>query len=155
MVWMNAVTPSYISGMRVFADGSGFPTNNGVTLSSGPENRDFPTVTYNLARNEYLVTWMVDKSETGLDIYGERLRGDGLPLTGGNPSVTGEFPIAGWPADEGISFRRSLRQGRPVPGGLAIRPGYGRTDYAIYARYLNGRGSGRRLSGWMTPPPPR
>ncbi len=138
VVWMNAVTPSYISGRRVFADGSGFPTNNGVTLSSGPENRDFPTVTYNLARNEYLVTWMVDKSETGLDIYGERLRGDGLPLTGGNPSVTGEFPIAGWPADEAYPSVAACDKADQYLVAWQSDQDTDGTDYAIYARYLNG-----------------
>jgi hypothetical protein len=93
VVWMNSApsVPTYISARRVYADGSGFPAN-GFAISSGPENRDFPAVAYNLARNEYLVTW--DVANASQDIYGLRLTGAGIPLGGG------ELAIAGWPDDE-------------------------------------------------------
>jgi len=48
-------------------------------------------VAYNLARNEYLVTWDVEKGS--LDIYGLRLTGTGMALGG-------EFGIAGWTANK-------------------------------------------------------
>ena len=49
---------------------------------------------YNLARNEYLVTFDADSSSW--DIHAVRLRGDGVALGGG------EFTIAGWPDDEQV-----------------------------------------------------
>ncbi len=139
VVWVNIApgNPAYISGRRVFGAG-GFPTGDGFTISSGAENRDFPSVAYNLARNEYLVTWVVDNSETGLDIYGERLRGDGSPLTGGQPNVTGEFPIAGWPDDEGYPAVAACDKADQYLVAWQSDQGTGGSDTAIYARYLNG-----------------
>ena len=76
----------YIAGIRVYADGSGFfPT--ALNISSGPENRDVPDVTYNLNRNEYVVVWNVWRG-TKWDIEGVRLQGNG------NPLGSGEFVVA-------------------------------------------------------------
>lgn len=99
VVWMNAPSgqPTYISARRVFSDGSGFPAG-GFLVSSGTASRDYPDVTYNLARNEYLVVW--DVVEGAVDIHGMRLSGTGVALQGGDPYAVGEFAIAGWPAVE-------------------------------------------------------
>jgi hypothetical protein len=87
VIWVNDLAPTSISGRRIPADGSPLP-DNGFIISSGPDDRDSPALAYNLARNEYLVTWEVNKAVTGFDIYAVRLRGDGVP-TGGD-----EFAIA-------------------------------------------------------------
>lgn len=136
VVWMNAPLgqPSYISARRVFADGSGFPPGDGVTVSSGTELRDYPDVAYNLARNEYLVTWDVEKSGTGLDIYGVRLSGSGVELGGG------EFAIAGWPAGEERPSVAACSQADQYLVAWQSDEDTGGTDYAIYARYLAGDG---------------
>jgi hypothetical protein len=133
VVWMNSApsVPTYISGRRVFADGSGFPAN-GFTISSGPENRDFPSVAYNLARNEYLVTW--DVGNASLDIYGVRLTGTGFALSGG------EFGIAGWPDDEGhpsVAACNMADQYLVTWQSLVGPP----TDYGIFGRYIGGDGT--------------
>jgi hypothetical protein len=139
VAWVNFPSgqPSYVSARRVFADGSGMPAGPFV-VSSGTESRDFTDVAYNLARNEYLVTWDVVKSGTGVDIYGIRLTATGTALTGGNSNVTGEFPIADWPAVEekpavsscGDQFLVAWQSDQDTGG----------TDYAIYGRYLTGEG---------------
>ena len=130
VVWMSASSgiPSYISARRVFALG-GFPTNNGFTVSSGPEKRDFPDVAYNLARNEYLVTWDVEKGS--LDIYGLRLTGTGMALGG-------EFGIAGWTANEERPAVAACSQADQYLVAWQSDKDTGGTDSAIYARYLNG-----------------
>ena len=102
VVWKSDATsvPGYISAVRITAATGGFPGGDGFTVSSGSQIRDFPDVAYNLHRNEYLVTWDLEISANNIDIWGMRLRGDGAPLTGGSPTVTGEFVIAGWPSFE-------------------------------------------------------
>lgn len=137
VTWVNGLTgSSSIGARRVYTTG-GFP-GNAFTVSSETEECDFPDVAYNLARNEYLVTWDVLKGASNLDIYGTRLSATGAILTGGDPAVTGEFPIAGWP---------SIEQ-RPAAAACSLEDQYmvawqsdqdtSGIDYAIYARYLNG-----------------
>jgi hypothetical protein len=134
-VWMNSAgsgVATYISGRRIFADGSGFPPGDGFTISYGTENRDFPSVAYNLARNEYLVTW--DVANASLDIFGLRLDGTGNPLGGG------EFSIAGWPDDEEHPSVAACNQADQylVTWQSMVNPPI---DSAIYARYIWGDGT--------------
>jgi len=138
VTWTNAPAgqPTYISARRVFADGS--TPFNPFTVASGTDDRDYQDVTYNLHRNEYLVTYDLDKDEANLDIYGVRLRGDGIPLTGGNPNVMGEFPIAGWPDDEERPAVEACDKADQYLVAWQSDQGTGGTDYAIYAYYLNG-----------------
>lgn len=139
VTWTNSLDgqPTYISARRVFAAG-GFPSGDGFTVSSGAENRDYQDVAYNLARNEYLVTWDVIKAGTGLDIAGVRLNALGSALLGGDPFAIGEFSIASWPAKEE----------RPAVAACHTADQYlvtwqsdketGGSDFAIYGRYLSG-----------------
>jgi hypothetical protein len=133
VVWTNTPVgqPAYISGRRVFADGSGFPPGDGFTISSGAENRINPAVAYNLARNEYLVVW--DQVGASHDIYGVRLRGDGVPLG------TGAFGIAGWPDNEEQPAVAACRGADQYLVGWQslVRPPI---DYDIYARFVTGDG---------------
>jgi len=140
VAWVNAPSgqPNYISARRVFADGSGFPPGDGFTVSSGSEHRDFPDVAYNLHRNEYLVIYDVEKNANNLDIYGIRLRDDGVPLTGGNPNVTGEFPIAGWPDYEEMPAVAACYQADQYLVAWQSDIGTSKTNFALYAFYLNG-----------------
>lgn len=139
VTWTNTASgvATYISARRVYANGSGFPAAAFV-VSSGTENRNYQDVTYNLHRNEYLVIWEVDKSGSGtsFDIYGVRLTGAGVVLTGGNPTVTGEFPIAGWPDMEVRPAVAACDQADQYMVGW--QSDQGSANYAIYARYLNG-----------------
>lgn len=95
VVWGNLPTglTGYISGRRVFADGSGFPPGDGFTVVSDntfTHNYLNPDVAYNLARNEYLVVYSKDQ----VDIWATRLEANSNVLGGG------EFGIAGWPSAE-------------------------------------------------------
>lgn len=139
VTWTNRVSggPTTILARRVWADGSGFP-GDGFSISSGTENRDYQDVAYNLHNNEYLVTFEVDKSGSGgsRDISGVRLTGAGVVLTGGNPSVMGEFPIAGWPDMEVRPAVAACNQADQYM--VAWQSDQGSTNYAIYTRYLNG-----------------
>ncbi len=138
VTWTNAPVgqPSYISARRVYAAG-GFPADP-FLVSSGAEDRDFQDVTYNLARNEYLVVWDVLKSTTSLDIYGIRLTATGTYLTGGDPMVMGEFPIAGWPSREELPAVAACAQADQYLVAWQSDQDTGGADYAIYGRYLNG-----------------
>ncbi|NOR84190.1 MAG: hypothetical protein GQ526_11935, partial [Ardenticatenales bacterium] len=87
--------PEYrVSGRRVKAVGGGWPARFTIAEHAS-ENRRNPHVAYNLARNEYLVTYdnMYLAGTNNENIYGKRLAGDGTVLGG-------ELGIAGWPDDE-------------------------------------------------------
>lgn len=87
--------PEYVvRGRRLMAVGGGWPAK--FTLAShASENRRNPAVAYNLARNEYLVTY--DNAYLGgtnsENVYAKRLTGTGAVLGG-------ELAVAGWPDDE-------------------------------------------------------
>jgi len=140
VTWTNTPSgqPTYISGRRVFAVDGSFPPGDGFTISSGTDNRNYQDVAYNFHRNEYLVTWDVDTGGVNLDIYGIRLRSDGVPLTGGDPNVLGEFPIAGWPDDEERPAAAACYWADHYMVAWQTDKGSGGTEYAIYTRYLNG-----------------
>ena len=90
-----AKNKSEIWGTRVRAsDGKILGTGIPFFISDNTAFSDHPDVAYNQKRNEYLVTWDVQKAS--LDVYGARLTGDGQIL---NPGI---FSIAGWPNNEGI-----------------------------------------------------
>ena len=74
--------PGYTSGRRVKTANT-FPAGAFTIASHLTEFRVRPDVAYNLARNEYLVTY-----DNFVDVYGVRLRGDGVALG------AGEFVIA-------------------------------------------------------------
>jgi hypothetical protein len=133
-VWVNMApsVPDYLSARRVYADGSGFP-DDPFLVSSGAVDRDFPDVTYNLARNEYMVTWDVDVSVSDEDIYGLRLTGTGVYLGT-------EFVIAGWPDVEERPSVAACNQADQYLVAWQSDQGTGETDFAVYARYLNGDG---------------
>jgi hypothetical protein len=77
---------------KIPADGTS--TGSAVLSISGPEDRNYPDIAYNQARNEYLIVYQ--KAATGGgDVVGIRLQGNGTVLG------TGEFGIAEWPDDEG------------------------------------------------------
>jgi hypothetical protein len=124
---------TYVAGSLVNAS-NGTPAAP-WPISSGTGNDDFTDIAYNLARNEYLVTWDRENySEgTGLDIYGIRLRGDGAALGGG------EFGIAGWPEDEERPAVAACDKADQYL--VAWQSDTGSGDYDIYARYIEGDGS--------------
>lgn len=135
VVWMNSApsVASYISGRRIFADGSGFPPGDGFPISSGTEDRDVPDVAYNLARNEYLVTWEMDTASGG-DIYGLRLSATGASLG------SGEFVIAGWPSNERIPSVAACETADQYLVAWQSDQDTGGSDWAVYGRFLSGEG---------------
>jgi hypothetical protein len=141
VVWKSEATgvPGYISGRRITAAG-GFPTTDGFEISRGTQIRDFPDVAYNLHRNEYLVTWDLELSASNIDIWGMRLRGDGVPLTGGNnnPPTVGEFVIAGWPSFEAAPAVAACDKADQYLVAWQSDQAPAEHNYAIYARYLDG-----------------
>ena len=131
VVWTSEATavPRYVSGRRIWADGSGSPFSP-FLISSGTEIRDRPDVAYNLARNEYLVTW--DLGAT--DIWGVRLSGTGSALGGG------EFAIAAWPSTEEHPAVAACHAADQYLVAWHSDQDTGGTDWAIYARYVSGSG---------------
>jgi len=75
-----------IAGGLIYNDKTGYP----VAISSGPEARDFPDVTYNLVRNEFVVVWDEDlgRDTMDLDIRAIRLDFTGAPMPPGEFAVT-------------------------------------------------------------------
>ena len=139
VTWTNAPDgqPTYISARRVFS-GGGFPPGDGFTVSSGLENRDYQDVAYNLVRNEYLVTWDVDPGGNNFNIAGVRLNAQGEPLLGGDPYAIGEFTIAGWPDREELPAVAACHTADQYMVAWQSDEGTGGSDFAIYARYLDG-----------------
>lgn len=134
VVWNNqyqaGTPPMYISGRRVKADGSGFPGGaSDLTISDATQNRVNPDVTYNLARNEYLVVY-----DNAVDIFGIRLTGDLSHNFGG------EFGIAGWP---GAEIHPAVAACKGADQYLVAWQAYQGTasDDAIYARFIGGDGA--------------
>ena len=133
VVWWNEdpahLVKGYVSGKRVYADGSGFPSaGSDVTISVGDRERVAPDVAYNLSRNEYLLVYT-----DGVDIFGERLRGDAAPLG------SGEFGIAGWPDAERRPAVAACKEADQYL--VAWQSLQGGSDEAIYARFVNGEGA--------------
>lgn len=130
VVWTNtpASVPAYISGRRIFANG-GFPDNKGFTIASHPsQQRVNPDVTYNLARNEYLVVY-----DDVFDIFGARVSGTGVLLAGG------EFGIAGWPDQE---YQPAAAACADVDQYLVLWQSKTAADkHEIYGRFLTGAGA--------------
>lgn len=69
-------------------------TGSAVVTISGPEDRNYPDIAFNQARNEYIIVYQ-KATASGGDVMGIRLQGNGTVLG------TGEFGIAEWPDDEG------------------------------------------------------
>ena len=131
VVWWNEhpSLPAYTSGKRIYADGNGFPTGGSdVTINHPTQNRVEPDVSYNLARNEYLVVY----SNGQLDILGTRLRGDAAKLGGG------EFGIAGWPDAESKPAVAACREADQYLVTWQSNQG---GNPAIYARFVHGNGT--------------
>ena len=134
VVWSNDPEGGaiYLSGRILFADNSGM--GDIFTVAAGGVDRDFPDVTYNLARNEFLVVYDVNNiyQGTSYDIYGIRLRGDGVPIG------SGEFTIAGWTAFEAYASVAACDQANQYIVAWQSDQDSGETEWAIYTRYLNG-----------------
>ncbi len=135
VVWTNINTsvsvPAYISGRRIFA-GGGFPDTKGFTIASDTARpRLRPDITYNLARNEYLVAFDDD-----IDIFAARIAGNGALIAGG------EFKVAAWPDAEN----------RPAAAACAAADQYLVTwqsstvnKHDIYGYLLSGAGAPQKV----------
>lgn len=130
VVWenqTNGAVKNYISARRVNA-GGGFPDTGGFTIASAlTDFRLRPSVTYNLARNEYLVVY-----DDNFDIFGTRVSGNGSLLAGG------EFKIAGWPSEENTP---SVAACRNLDQFLVVWQSNLGTHHDIYGRILAGDGT--------------
>jgi hypothetical protein len=85
--WKDETSPSSIAGALLDNDRGAVAR---IAISSGPEVRDFPAITYNQSENDFVVAWDVDmgRDVTDLDIYAVRLSTSGAPLG------LGEFPVS-------------------------------------------------------------
>lgn len=128
VVWKesSAGSPSSIKGAYLLNNG----TFLRVTISSGVEDRDFPDVAYNLARNEYMVTWDVVKSVTGVDIYALRLDDEGNVLTN-------EFAVANTNLIEQHPTVSACRQADQYLVVWEQQFGTA-SDYDLWGRFMNG-----------------
>ena len=134
VVWANLYTPptplpNYISGRRIrAADGSFIGTGSNMTINHPSQDRNNPRVTYNLARNEYLVVY-----DNLVDILGTRFTGD---LT---HDFGGELKIAGWPDAESNPDAAACYEADQY--FVTWQSDQGSSNDAIYGRYINGDGT--------------
>ncbi len=133
VVWANQYQagspPMYISGRRVKAADGSFPGGaSDLTISHTTQNRVNPDVTYNLARNEYLVVY-----DNAVDIFGIRLTGNL------NDNFGGEFGIAGWPA---VEIHPAVAACSEADQYLVVWQSDQETSNdAVYARFIAGTGA--------------
>jgi hypothetical protein len=133
VVWMNQYAagspPRYISGRRVRAADGGFTgSGSDMTISHPTRYRHNPAVTYNLARNEYLVVYD-DES----DIFGTRFTGD---LT---HNFGGEFTIAGWPdMEEKADVAACDKLNKYL---VTWQSDQGSANLGIFGRFISGDGT--------------
>ena len=133
VVWANedqaGTIPMYISGRRITAADGSFPgSDSDLTISHTTENRVNPDLSYNSARNEYMVVY-----DNAQDIFGIRLTGDL------NHNFGGEFAIAGWPGAEihpAVAACRGANQYL-----VAWQSDQSASNDAIYARFIDGGGT--------------
>jgi len=117
--------PDYISGRRMKASDGTFPSSGSdFTISDPSVTRVNPDITYNLARNEYLVVY--DDTQ---DVFATRYTGKGVSLAGG------EFGIAPWP---GAETHPSVAACRATDQYLVA---WQNDQPDIYARFVKGDGS--------------
>jgi hypothetical protein len=138
-------TPNDIAGLRVSA--SGVVQNPGapliLTTYASPHQVD---MVYNVAMDEYFLVFVVVHSQatTGNDIYGLRVRWDGIPL---NPP--GLIPIGEINLDQNAPAIATNQQDRYM---VVWEHQYGGTDTDIYAREYdalgNPLGSSFTLASW-------
>jgi len=137
VVWANedqsGTTPMYISGRRIKAsDGTFINLSDDLTISNATDARTNPDISYNLARNEYMVVY-----DDGSDIFGTRLKGDTLPLG------SGEFSIAGFSPD--IEINPAVAACNHVGSNgqylVAWQSDQHSANDAIYARFIDGLGT--------------
>jgi hypothetical protein len=83
-----------IVGRRVGADA--LPIAESFTIGSGPGRRRGASVAYNTVRGEYLVAWLDERAGSGMEIYAQRVRGDGT-LEGGNAPAVTSINSSSWP----------------------------------------------------------
>jgi hypothetical protein len=117
--------PDYISGRRMKAsDGSFSGGNPDLTINHATRKRVNPEISYNLARNEYLIVY--DDTD---DVFASRYTGKGQ-LLGGS-----EFGIAAWPGAETLPSVAACREkDQYLVAWQNPQPD-------IYARFVSGDGS--------------
>jgi hypothetical protein len=149
VTWQSHTTssPYYIMSRQISAADGTFPAS-AFPISQGYEHRYNPDITYNLARNEWLIVWsqLVDSKALNYDIYGVRLSGNGTPLG------TGNFPIATGSTDETQPAVAACDQLDQYLVVYQIRyyypPPY---DFDIAMRYIAGDGVPGNTWWWILP----
>jgi hypothetical protein len=137
VVWTNTyagnTSPAYVSVKRIPTSGSGFSATADLSFFGSVPYVD-PDVSYNLARNEYLVVW--DKwTTTGHDIWGVRITGNAVQLGGG------PFVIAGWPDNEESPSVAACNVADQYLVTWQSDVGSGGATYDIYGYLVNGNGN--------------
>ena len=116
----------YLSGRRITAATGAFPGGDSdLTINHPTNNRINPALTYNLARNEYLLVYD-DTANILATRYTGRL----------DHNFGGEFAIAGWPA---LETRPAVAACRAADQYLvAWQSDQDSGNHAVYARFLSG-----------------
>lgn len=150
IVWKVEENPAYIAGGILYYDKPAVALN---VISSGPEIRDFPDLTYNLDRNEFVVVWDEDvgRDSQDLDIYAVRLDHDGAPMSPGefgvstliqneqHPTVTACYAadeyLFAWQQQVNPTSTDDNIFGRVMTGAGALQQSYGLEGSTLPQRY--------------------
>jgi hypothetical protein len=139
MVWNNADTSgavkAYVSLKHINPDGTFTGAGADLSYSDGSINYANPDITYNLARNEFVVVWEKVVSIANYDIMASRVQGSYVTM-GGSP-----FMVAAWPDSEQLPSVAACNIADKYLVTWQSDIGSGGTDHAIYGYTLNGDAS--------------
>ena len=135
MVWENTVTSgspkTYVSVKHINLDGTSLSGTADLSYSDASYHYIRPGITYNLARNEFLVVW--EKFDVvNSDIWAARINGSNYHTTGS------PFTVAGWPDNESHPGVDACNIANKYLVTWQSDVGTGGTDYAIYGYTING-----------------
>jgi hypothetical protein len=138
MVWENTVTSgtpkTYVSVKHINPDGTFTGGSADLTYSDASYNYIRPDITYNLARNEFLVVW--EKFDVvNSDIWAARIHGSYGTMTGS------PLAVAAWPDDETHPAVAACNIADKYLVAWDSDVGTGGTNYDLYGRIVNGDGS--------------
>jgi hypothetical protein len=138
MVWENTVTSgtpkTYVSGKHINPDGTFTGAGSNLTFSDASFHYIRPDITYNLARNEFLVVW--EKFDVvNSDIWAARIRGDYVTMSGS------PLAVAAWPDDEAHPSVAACNVADKYLVTWDSDVGTGGTNFDLYGRIVNGDGS--------------
>ena len=131
VVWPTGSPRVEVWGRRITASDGSFLAASAAIATHATENRQNPDISYNLARNEYLIVYDNSALSNKADILATRMTANGIKLGGG------EFGIARFASDE---FAPVVAACHSFDQYLVAWKSYN-SGYQLYVRYVDGDGT--------------